>query len=242
MSDQRSNGQVDTICGVERQLVERFLRLIRDNYPKADASALFLEEVAGTTHTLTMANLRDVLSHLATLLAEDTSPQDWEAHLACAAEHFRRAIQEPYGVALGDLRERFNVVQARYEQILPHIQKMQRQGLFNKAPTNQIIQGRLRTVATLVAAGRKAKRSNRINAEWDQGVASYAEAYDNLEKLSHELSSHIHEYEAIRQSHMSKFWSVAGMIGTIVFGIISLLLVLYPPLAERVQTWLGITH
>jgi len=118
------------VCGVDRSVVERFLIMVREQLPQGDRSSFFLEEVAGTTYTLSMANLRDVLSHLATLLAEDTPPEEWEAQLASAEEHFRRAIQEPHAIALGVLRERFNSVYSRYQEILPHIRKMQGKGLF----------------------------------------------------------------------------------------------------------------
>jgi len=106
-----------TLCGVDTKLIERFLVLIRDNYPKADRASFFLEEVAGKTYTFAMANLRDVLSHLATTLSEETDPKDWEAQIASAEEHFRRAIQEPYAVALGTLREKFNTVYSEYQKI-----------------------------------------------------------------------------------------------------------------------------
>lgn len=64
----------EKICNVDRAAVERFLILIRDNYPKADRASFFLEEVSGKTTGLVIANLRDILSHLATMLADDTPP------------------------------------------------------------------------------------------------------------------------------------------------------------------------
>jgi hypothetical protein len=230
------------ICGVDRGLVEQFLVMVRDNYPKADRSSFFLEEVAGTSYTLSMANLRDVLSHLATLLAEDTPPEEWEAQLASAEEHFRRAIQEPYAIALGVLRERFNGVYSTYQKILPHIRKMQGKGLFQDAPTDRVIQGRLRAIAQLATAGRAAKRRNRIDPDWDHGVGEYAEAYDKLLALTQELSGHIHQHEASREQHIGKVWTIGGAIGTVALGALSILLILFPSFTARIQDWLGIAR
>jgi hypothetical protein len=230
----------DTVCGVDRDLVERFLGLIRDNYEKADRSSFFLEEVAGKTHSLVAANLRDVLSHLATMLQPDLSREHRKSQLATAEEHFRRAIQEPYAIALGNLRERFNKVHDNYLRVLPFIEKAQKRGLFDGALTDSVIQVRLRGIAASAAAGRGAKRQNQINAEWDLAVAKYAEAYDGLEALTHKLSSTIHEYEAVERNSASRRWSLVGAIGTLVFGLLSALFVLYPSLLKMLQHKLGI--
>jgi phosphoenolpyruvate carboxylase len=120
------------ICSVDSATVERFLILIRDNYPKADRASFFLEEVAGKTSSVAMANLRDVLSHLATALSSDTRPEDLDAQLASAEEHFRRAIQEPYAIALGNLREKFNTVHEEYRKIYPKIVQLKKEGFVRK--------------------------------------------------------------------------------------------------------------
>jgi hypothetical protein len=56
----------------ERLTFLRFVVLIRDNYKKADKAAYFLERRAGIVNTCAVFNLRDVLSHLATLLDSAT--------------------------------------------------------------------------------------------------------------------------------------------------------------------------
>lgn len=221
---------VDKICGVDAEIIKRFLVLIRDNYPKADRASFFLEEVAGKTHTLVMANLRDVLSHLATTLSEETDPKDWEAQIASAEEHFRRAIQEPYAVALGNLREKFNAVHAGYQKIQPDIINMKNKGFFANAPTEEIIQAQLRGIAALASEGRSAKRRNRIDPKWDEGVTSYIEAYNKLDLLTGQLSGHLHEHSALTATsaatqtatHHTRLhrWGIAWAIAGIIIGIV----------------------
>lgn len=226
---------------MDHAVIERFLTLIRDNYPKADRASFFLEEVAGKTNVLVMANLRDVLSHLATTLSEETSPDEWGAQLASAEEHFRRAIQEPYAIALGNLRERFNSVHARYQKISPQIQKSKGRGLFATAPTPEVIQVQLRKIADLASEGRAAKRRNRIDSKWDDGVADCIEAFDKLELLTTQLSGYVHEYESIVESRRSKTWTIVGTVAGIVFAILSIALVVYPDFTLAVQKFVGVS-
>jgi hypothetical protein len=194
----------------------RFLLLVRDNYPVANHSAYFMEEVARIEHKVSIVNLRDVLSHLATLLAEDTPADEWEAQLAEAAAHFRRAIQEPYHISIGDLRGRFDLVRARYERLLPRMQKLQDRGLFHQAPTVQYVEQELAAIASLASDGRDAKARNRTDGGWSEGCGHLADAYHRLDKLAQELSSHIYQFEARGGSS----WSRAGMIATVIFGTV----------------------
>lgn len=227
------------ICSVDRALVERFLVLVRDNYPKADRASFFLEEVSGKTHALITANLRDVLSHLATLLSPDTQPQDWEAQIASAEEHFRRAIQEPYAIALGNLREKFNAIHGRYEENYHHISKLKRRGFLAAAPDPEAIQKRLRKISDLASEGRSAKRRNRIDEKWDDGVASYIEAYNDLEVFTAELSTHIQDQQSLRDGSQGKTWGILGVIAAVVFFIVSTALVLFPSFTTKIQTVFG---
>jgi hypothetical protein len=199
------------ICGVDRALIERFLVLIRDNYPKADSASFFLEEVSGVTYTLSTHNLRDVLSHLATALSPSTNPEDLEAQISSAEEHFRRAIQEPYAIALGKLREKFNEVDASYAKLYHKIEKLKKKGFFADAPTLEEVQSKQRRIAELASRGRSAKRLNKINAEWDAGVTDYIEAYNQLDILTTTLSRHVHEEKSLKDGSSGKAWGIAGL-------------------------------
>src|SRR5260370_30171739 len=63
------------VCGIRKSLLERFLLLIRDGYPKVELAACFIEERAGINNVPSMANVRDVLSHLATFLDPSISQE-----------------------------------------------------------------------------------------------------------------------------------------------------------------------
>ncbi len=225
---------------MDRVIIERFLILIRDNYEKADRASFFLEEVSGKTHALVTANLRDVLSHLATTLSPETSPEDWEAQLASAEEHFRRAIQEPYAIALGSLREKFGTVHSEYLKVHPKINRLKKKGLFATAPNDEVIQAQLRKIAELASEGRSAKRRNRIDSKWDDGVASTIEAYNQLELLTSGLSSHVHEFRSVQDGSRGKQWGIVGAILAVLFFTISTILVINPALAMAIQKFFGI--
>jgi uncharacterized protein YukE len=235
-----SHASHDTVCGVDRRIVERFLGLIRDNYPKADRAMFFLEERAGVTHTVAITNLRDVLSHLSTLLQKDTDPQRLEDQVVHAEEHFRRAIQEPYAIALGSRREAYKPVYERYIKIFGYIRRAQKRGLFGGAPTQEAVEQRIQRISALASEGRSGKLHNQTDDIWDQAVANYGKAYDDLSSLMDQLSTHIHEFEATRHSQVGKRWTIVSTILSIVFGVTSLLLLLNPLLTQHIRAFLGI--
>lgn len=124
----------------------------------------------------------------------------------------------------------------------------QKHGLFVSAPTGEVIQNQLRGIAQLASEGRTAKRRNRIDAKWDDGVESYIEAYNKLDLLTGQLSRHIHEHSAViaaktaasTAAHHTKLhrWGIAWAI---VLGILAALLVLVPSLTAAIQKFFGIT-
>lgn len=200
----------------------------------------FLEERAGVTHTVAITNLRDVLSHLSTMLQGETDPERLADQVVHAEEHFRRAIQEPYAIALGGLREKYKPVYERYVKILAQINKAQKRGLFGGAPTQEAVEQRIRRISELASEGRAGKLHNQTDDLWDQAVASYGKAYDDLSSLMDQLSSRIHEFEATHHSQVGKRWSIVGTVGTVAFGATSLLLILIPGLTQYIRTHLGI--
>jgi hypothetical protein len=148
----------DLICGVERKLVESFLTLIRDNYREADKATFFLEQRTGIVNVQGIANVRDVLSHLVTLLNPDTPPEKKAEQLANAEEHLRRAIIEPYELALNDLLIKFNELYFNYkERLLP---VKDRHLLLQSAPNDVSIEATLKEVGELYVLGRSGKGKN----------------------------------------------------------------------------------
>ena len=85
MNKEEEAQQEPLVCGISKELTERFLLMIRDAYPKAELATCFLEERAGINNVPHMANVRDVLSHLATFL--DRSKTEGGADRVC-----RRAL------------------------------------------------------------------------------------------------------------------------------------------------------
>jgi len=183
------------ICGVRESLITDFLHLIRDNYRKADRAMFFMEEHAHLTSTASVANLRDVLSHLATLLDPKTLPKNHRAQLENAEEHLRRAILEPYLIVLGRESREFRVLCERYsEKLLPV--KSQYPAL-SGAPGRETINATLRKVAKFAADGRAAKAMNLWNPHWERGVAKLLRAHVLLSELDAKVRGYWNQYQMI---------------------------------------------
>lgn len=129
---------------------------------------------------------------------------------------------------------------SEYSKIYPHITRHQRRGLFAGAPSEVSIQAQLRKISDLATEGRGAKRRNRIDAKWDEGVAGTIEAYDQLLSLQGTLSGHIHEYEAVKDGRSAKFWRPFGVLFGFLLFLLSCALVILPNFTADIQRWLGI--
>ena len=59
----------DKICGIERDIIERFLTLIQEKFHQVDEANYFLELNLGQSGiNIAITNQRDVLTHLVTIL------------------------------------------------------------------------------------------------------------------------------------------------------------------------------
>lgn len=185
------------ICGIEEAVVEDFLLLIRDNYNRADKAMFFLEQRSGILNLQAITNVRDVLSHLATMLNPKLSEeQRWE-QLGNVEEHLRRAIIEPYEIALSDSMEKFGTVHAEYKRLVLPI-KDQHPAL-QHAPNAVSIQASLRQIGDLAAKGRTGKGKNLWNQEWEEGVTSFVEAFDKLAAVHIELEGYLFKAQQIER-------------------------------------------
>jgi hypothetical protein len=187
----------ELICGVERGLVEAFLRLIKDNYKKADKATFFLEQRTGIVNLQGVTNVRDVLSHLATMLEPGLTKEQREEQIGNAAEHLRRAAIEPYEIALNELFSRFAQLYEKYkEDVLPakdtHV-------ALSGAPPAATIEARLREIQGLSGEARHIKVQNIWDSEWEHGVARYIEAFDKLSALYSDIESYWYKYEQIER-------------------------------------------
>ncbi len=175
----------------EVALFYRFLVLVRDNYTKADKAAHFLERRAGVANTCSMANLRDVLSHMATLLDPNTPPDKRSSQLASAEEHLRRAIIEPYEIALGSLSDKFSPTYDGYrEKVIP----IRETDGFRSSPNRAAIDGQLEEIDGLAEKGKQAKGRNQWDEEWEIGVASLIDAYTKLAELHGAIEEWVYKH------------------------------------------------
>lgn len=183
----------DLICGVDKSLVEKFLTLIVRTYPKADEAHLFLEERARVTNVVGMSNLRDVLSHLVTLVEPGLSDEHRVAQLATAEEHLRRAVIEPYQLAIDHvLRTRFDAIYEEYCSLVEPLRDEDPR--LSAAPSRDRIGKTLKRVRTLVEKGRKAKGRNLWDKKWEDGVSCFIEAYDILDTVMDQLTRYLNLY------------------------------------------------
>jgi hypothetical protein len=217
------------------------LLLIRDNYQAAERAIFYLEEHAGILGTAGLTNLRDVLSHLSSMLEENTPEDKRDAQLASAEEHLRRAIFDPYAVALRRLRGAYRTVLADYRKyVLPFRSK---NSYFKKAPDEGDIRARWEEVVRLAQQGRAAKGRNLWDRRWEEGVSCYIQAYDRLSKLHADLLGYCNHHSETRRERKQRLYNISGLIGsigTIVFGILSIWLVVDPSLGEAIRRALGL--
>lgn len=193
MEDSSSERSSDLVCGVEKSLVERFLLLIRENYKKADRATFYLEQRTGVVNLPGITNLRDVLSHLVTFLSPETPNEKRNDQLINAEEHIRRAIIEPYEIALNELTVKFEDVYQDYKRnVLPNKDK---DIFFSTAPGAVEIERVLQEIRQLTSQGRIAKGRNLWDAEWDKGVAQFIEAYDKLYELKTSMEGYVYRYK-----------------------------------------------
>jgi hypothetical protein len=215
----------------ERQLLKRFLVLIRDNYRKADKATFFMERRAGVTNSCAVYNLRDVLSHFATFLDPGTPPEDRPDQLASAEEHLRRAIIEPYEIGLASLIERLEPLYQKYKARLLPVKD--RYTALSTAPNQIQLDKVLAEVNDMVQKGKNAKANNRWDADWEAGVQALPEAYEMLASLHSEIESRWYIFEQIerdaadhlalaRQNRKQTALTVWGIAATVLMGVLAI--------------------
>jgi hypothetical protein len=208
------------VCGIRQPQLERFLTMIRDGYPKAELATCFLEERAGINNVPSMANVRDVLSHLATFLDPNISEEERANQLAHAEEHFRRAIMEPYQIAIEDIASKVADLYDKYKKcVLPA--RITHPSL-RSAPNDLQINARLRDVRKHFDAGRLAKGRNRWDGPWEEGVKNFTLAFDELEDILQELERHCNTLDHSETAKKHTRLHLWGIIATVVAGILGI--------------------
>jgi hypothetical protein len=242
--------------GVDRNVLERFLTLIRDYYDKVDKATFFLEVRTGNVNVSGIKNVRGILSHLVMLLDPNAPPERRTEQLVNAEGHLRRAITEPYEIALDSLTVTFADIYDRYKRdVLP---VSDQHGSLRSAPNSGIVGIRLDEIRDLESKGREAKDKDLRDPAWESGVSclvaafeklfslksemeGYCNAFDNMqeeearqEKLRTQLREEIHQdlsKESKRSARLHFFEITIGVLGI----VIAVLLVVFPSLGVWIR-------
>lgn len=213
MSEPAQNTE-DYICGIRKEIVEKALILIRDNYRKADESCFFLEERAGINNVQAISNMRDAISHLVTLLDPNIDEVKREHQLANAEEHLRRAIIEPYEIAIDNLLVEFYKIYVPYkEELLP---VKDRHPVLNSAPNHISVNARLKEFHDLTTKGRSGKGKNLWDTAWEEGVLGFVDAFEKLSALKADIETHWYSFQQIRRDRKTTALTIWGIVATII--------------------------
>lgn len=219
----------DLVLGVDRQVLEQYLTMIRDSYDKVDKATCFLEMRTGKINVSGIKNVRGILSHLVILLDPNTPPERHAEQLIRGEGHLRRAITEPYETALDSLTVEFEEIYERYKkQVLPVSKK---HSSLHSAPNSVSVEATLERIRELGSKGRDAKDRDIRTPEWDSGVSCFVDAFENLFKLKSELEAHCNAYDSLKES---KRFTRLHFFG-IAIGILALLLVVIPGMADGIR-------
>lgn len=175
-NDQRIIDQLDP------EVLEVFLRLLRDKYRLADTANFHLEHrenVSGISIAIT--NQRDVTSHFITILRTPGLTKEKQLEqISNAEEHLRRAIIEPYeqlvNARVSILLE--NLILYK-EKVLPRATEPG----FSSCPSLRQIENTVVAINKLRDSGRSRKSKNIWDADWEEGVKAFVEAYELAREL-----------------------------------------------------------
>jgi len=211
------------ICGMEEEILELFLILIQNGYPQAEEAIHFLEkqtDVSGITVGIT--NLRDVLSHLCTVvLHPDWSRDQKLAQCANAEEHVRRAIMDTYNRAFTILADKaFTRLEDYKEKVIPL--KLKNHPITASAPSLDEVYHRLKRTKEAREEARKAKGRNDWDNEWTEGIKTLVNACIELEDLFREMDQAVIHGTQVGQDRKNTRLAWWAIISTVLFGIASL--------------------
>jgi hypothetical protein len=238
----------ELVAGVDRNVLEEFLIMIRDHYPQADKATVFIEYTTGNVNVSGIKNVRGILSHLVMLLDAESTPEKKREQLVNAEGHLRRAIAEPYEFVLDELTLVFADVYERYKKdVLPISDE---HGSLRKAPKAALVNIRLEEIRDLGAKGKEAKDKSLKDPEWQSGVSCLISAFEKLTNLKDELDGYCNTFDNMieeneRQEKLrnemkdearksTRFHITAITIGVLGI-IIAILLVVIPGLADGIR-------
>lgn len=217
----------DTILGVEKELVEKYLILVKENYRKADKATYFLERKTGISNINTITNVRDLLSHLLTLLDTSLSYEQRVAQLSTAEEHLRRSIFEPYERTVSHISLELEDLVTYYKQFILPIKENNE--VFKNALNLISIESVLKEVEELRNSARRCKGRNLWDEKWEDGIKDLLDAFQLLENLKSSLEEYRNKYKSLKREEkfgrMAKrqtfltIWGISLTIISIILGL-----------------------
>ena len=212
----------DLIMGVEREIVEKFFRLIKEKYPLVDKANYFIERNGGVSGiNIGMANQRDFLSHLCTVLVRtDFEPEEKLAQVATAEEHLRRAIIETYQRAVTIQLDKVHKIFETYKkEVIPY---QRSKAILASAPNTLMIRAIFDEVEDLRTKGRSVKNENIWNENWERGISFFLDAFEKLKEIEKELEEYILRAHQIKINKKTIFLALWGIVATIVSIVLSI--------------------
>jgi hypothetical protein len=163
----------------------------------------FLERHTRKTNIVGITNLRDVLSHLASFLREDSTGEKRAEQLTNAKEHVRRSILEPYETAFLSRLDTFHILYDQYKrEFLPS--SLRQHPALIAAPDQGMVDTQMTAITELADAGRASKAENDWTKAWDVGVKSYVQAFNELSLLHAQLENYWNLWEATKRDEEAK--------------------------------------
>lgn len=187
------------IVGIDIRIVAKFLVLFRDHYKKCDKATTFLETRTGESNITAITNQRDALSHFATALQKDTPDEKREEQYATAEEHFRRAIIEPYEIALESKVNKLIDIYKEYKEFV--IPVKDRYIELQESPNDIAIDATIKEINNLRDNARSAKGRNMWDEEWEEGINNYVKAFDLADELYRNLERYWYRFKQIEKDN-----------------------------------------
>jgi hypothetical protein len=214
------------VLNIDKDIIEKFLKLARDRYHQVDKANYFLESntnISGSNIAIT--NQRDFLSHLCTLLQNPKLSRDQQLdQISSAEEHLRRAIIESYQLVVSIKQKDIDTLIQNYIKLVVPIQR--KEPTLSSALTIQTIRKRQDEIKELKTKGRTAKSRNTWDEEWEQGVKVLLEAFVKAKNLEEELEKYIIRAQQ-RSDNKTQIWLASwGIIATVIVFILSLVLMI----------------
>lgn len=205
---------VDTVAGVDRDLVEQVMGIFRDVYHLATQANVLLEFETGTSGiNVAITNQRDAITHLVTLLRVADEGRDAQVkQVANLEEHLRRAIIEPYELAIALARKRVKDSLPAYKKDV--LESAIRKAIVPSPPTLDQITVRYEAIDKKRTSARLGKFENRHNETWLQAAETYIRTFEDTKKLAAELEGFVVQARGLKASRRSTVttWLV-GVIG-----------------------------